>query len=385
VNDQKARVLVVDDEAAVREVTARILRKQDYEVETAADAAAALELLARQGFALALVDIRMPGDSGLELLDEVQRSFPAVAVVMTTAVSDVHTAVDCLRRGASDYLVKPVATEVLEIMVERALQKRQMRLELEGYREHLEKTVEEQTRRVRHLYLGTIQALALSLEAKDPYTRGHSERVATLAREVARRLGLGEGDLRLVEVAGRLHDIGKIGIEEALLHKPGPLTAKEFEEVKQHPSLGAHILKPIAADNRLSEAVLHHHENWDGSGYPLHLVGADIPLLARILRVCDLYEALASNRSYRSARTKEEARAMVEEESGRALDPGIAKVFFSLLEDGSFRDAGLWVPVGQLTDTARSHPGNREPLDPSADGLGTLSPWTGSGPPPPPR
>jgi putative two-component system response regulator len=345
VTDGKVRILVVDDEAPVREVTARILHKQGYEVQTAADAGAALELLAGQGFALALVDIRMPGDSGLELLDDVQRSFPAVAVVMTTAVSDVHTAVDCLRRGASDYLVKPVATEVLEVMVERALQRRQMRLELEGYREHLEKTVEEQTRRVRHLYLGTIQALALSLEAKDPYTRGHSERVAALARGVARRLGLGEGDLTLVEVAGRLHDIGKIGVEEALLRKPGPLTAEEFEEVKQHTSLGAQILRPIAADSRLSEAVLHHHENWDGTGYPLHLVGDDIPLLARILRVCDLYEALASNRSYRLARTREQVRAVMEEESGRALDPGIAKVFSSLLGDGSFEDADRRVPA----------------------------------------
>jgi putative nucleotidyltransferase with HDIG domain len=264
---------------------------------------------------------------------------------MTTAVADVHTAMDCLRRGASDYLVKPVATEVLEVMVERALEKRQMRLELERYREHLEKTVEEQTRRVRQLYMGTIQALALSLEAKDPYTRGHSERVAALAYESARRLGLMEGDLKLVELAGRLHDIGKIGVQESILHKHGPLTPEEFEEVKQHPSLGAQILKPIATDSRLGEAVLHHHENWDGTGYPFELTGDNIPLFARILRVCDLYEALTSHRCYRSARTKQEARAIMEQETGRALGPSVAKVFFSLLLDGSLEDRGLWVPA----------------------------------------
>jgi putative nucleotidyltransferase with HDIG domain len=216
---------------------------------------------------------------------------------------------------------------------------------LERSREDLERTVEEQTRHVGQLYLGTIQALALSLEAKDPYTRGHSERVAALACEVARRLGLTGADLRLVEVAGRLHDIGKIGVQESILRKPEALTPDEAIEVRQHPCLGAEILKPIAADSRLGEAVLHHHENWDGTGYPLELAGEEIPLLARILRVCDLYEALTSHRSYRSARTRQEARAMMEEESGRALDPGIARVFFSLLVDGSLEDAGLRVPV----------------------------------------
>jgi putative nucleotidyltransferase with HDIG domain len=344
-SEEDLRILVVEDDDAVREVVACILRKRGYEVEPAADASAALELLARRGFALALVDIRMPGDSGIQLLDEMQRFFPEVAVVMTTAVSDVHTAVDCLRRGASDYLVKPVATEVLEVMVERALEKRQTRLELERYREHLEKTVEEQTRRVHQLYLGTIQALALSLEAKDPYTRGHSERVAALAYELARRLGLMEGDLKLVELAGRLHDIGKIGVQESILHKPGPLTPEEFEEVKQHPALGAEILKPIAVDSRLGEAVLHHHENWDGTGYPRQLTGENIPLFARILRVCDLYQALTSHRSYRPVRTREEARAIMEQETGRTLCPNVAKVFFSLLLDGSLEDRGLWAPV----------------------------------------
>jgi putative nucleotidyltransferase with HDIG domain len=227
--------------------------------------------------------------------------------------------------------------------VERALEKRQMRLELERYRERLERTVEEQTRHARQLYIGTIQALALSLEAKDPYTRGHSERVAALAYELARRLGLMEADLKLVELAGRLHDIGKIGVQESILRKPGPLTPEEFEEVKQHPSLGAQILKPIAPDSRLSEAVLHHHENWNGTGYPQKLAGDDIPLLARILRVCDIYEALTSHRSYRAARTKEEATAIMEEESGATLDPNITRVFFSLLLDGSVEAASLRV------------------------------------------
>jgi putative nucleotidyltransferase with HDIG domain len=179
-----------------------------------------------------------------------------------------------------------------------------------------------------------VQSLAISLEAKDSYTQGHSEAVAELAVQLGRRLGLPASDLEVLELAGRLHDIGKIGVRESVLNKPGPLTPEEFEHVKEHAALGARILGPIAENGRLSSAVRHHHENWDGTGYPDGLKEADIPLFAQILRVCDIYEALTSDRPYRPARSRQEARDIMEEETGRTMAPDIGTVFFSLLASG---------------------------------------------------
>ena len=326
------RILVVDDEPAVREVTALTLRKRGYPTETADGSDPALELLSRTPFALALVDVRMPGKDGLWLLAQTQESYPDLSVIMVTAVADVATAVDCLRQGATDYLLKPVSADVLALTVERALRERRMRLELERYQERLEKTVAEQARRIRRLYMGSVRSLAISLEAKDQYTRGHSERVARLAYQLATVLTLSEVEVELLDLAGRLHDIGKIGVREAILNKPGPLSAEEFEHVKQHPSLGAQILEPIADDHRLIETVLHHHEKWDGSGYPHGLRGEEIPLLAQILKVADVYEALTSHRPYRPARTPTEARRIMEEEMGAGLPPEITRTFLNLLK-----------------------------------------------------
>jgi len=326
------RILVVDDEPAVREVTALLLRKRGYPTDTVSQAEAALDLLNRNPYALVLVDIRMPGKDGLWLLERIVAEHPNLSVIMVSAVADVQTAVDCLRRGATDYLLKPVSADVLTLTVERALRERRMKLELERYREELEETVAEQARRIRRLYIGSVHSLAISLEAKDPYTRGHSERVARLAYRLATALSLPETDARLVELASRLHDIGKIGVRESVLNKPGPLTPEEFEHVKQHPSLGAQILEPIAEDPRLIEAVLHHHEKWDGTGYPHGLQGDEIPLLAQILKVADVYEALTSNRPYRPARSPKEASRIMREEIGTGLPPEITQVFLGLLE-----------------------------------------------------
>ena len=334
-SEHTERILVVDDEPAVRDVTAQWLRRRGYNVTAAADASTALDLLAKQNLALALLDIRMPGKDGLWLLKQIWRYHPDVCVIMLTAVADVHTAVDCLRQGATDYLLKPVPGDVLTLTVERALRERRMKLELERYQKHLEEKVEEQARRIRQLYLGSVRSLAISLEAKDSYTRGHSERVAGFAARLAERLGLAKADVDLVQLAGLLHDIGKIGVREEVLNKPGRLTPEEFDHVKQHPALGAQILEPIAEDPRLITAVLHHHENWNGTGYPHGLAQEAIPLLAQILKVTDVYEALTSNRPYRPARSPAEAHRIMEEEMGTGLPPQVTTAFFALLEEPS--------------------------------------------------
>jgi len=332
-NEETERILVVDDEPAVGAVTAERLRRRGYNVTTATDAAAALDLLSKEGFTLALVDVRMPEKDGRWLLKEIHSQHPDIGVIMLTAVADVETAVDSLRQGATDYLLKPVPGDVLTLTVERALRERRMKLELELYRKHLEEKVQEQARRIRQLYLGSVRSLAISLEAKDPYTRGHSERVAGFAASLAERLSLPKAVVDLVELAGLLHDIGKIGVREEVLNKPGRLTPEEFEHVKQHPALGAQILEPIAEDPQLIKAVLHHHENWDGTGYPHGLAGDAIPLFAQILKVTDVYEALTSTRPYRPARSPEEAHRIMEEEMAPELPPEVTTAFFALLTE----------------------------------------------------
>ncbi len=338
-NEQRERILVVEDDTAVREIVALSLRERGYEVETATSASAALDVLGRSDFALALVDIHMPGGKdGVWLLEKVRAGHPDTSVVMVTAVADVGTAVDCLRRGATDYLLKPVPADVLDLTVKRALRERSMKLELERYRNHLEEKVEEQAGRIRQLYMGSVESLAMSLEAKDAYTRGHSERVAFFAAHLAQHLGLPKEDVEDVGLAGRLHDIGKIGVRESVLNKPGKLTDDEFDHVKQHPSLGAKILEPIVENGRITEAVRHHHENWDGTGYPDGLARDHIPLFAQVLRVCDIYEALTSDRSYRAAHPRTEARAIMGEETGRTMCPDMASAFLTLLASGALEE-----------------------------------------------
>jgi len=333
-NPGPERLLVVDDENVVREVMALALGERGYEVELADDAEAGLAALAERKFALALVDISMPEHDGLWLLERARATCPDTSVVMVTGVADVHMAVDCLRRGATDYLLKPVSADVLALTVERALTERRMKLELARYREHLEETVQEQARRIRRLYAGSMTSLAKTLEAKDLYTAGHSEQVAELAGRLARELELSSEEVELIALAGRLHDLGKIGVRESVLNKPGGLTPEEFAQVKEHPVLGVQILEPIAEDDRLVLGVRHHHENWDGTGYPDGLPRRHIPLFARILRVCDIFEALTSDRSYRAARSVQEARAIMAEERARTMDPDILRVFFDLLDAG---------------------------------------------------
>jgi putative nucleotidyltransferase with HDIG domain len=341
------RILVVDHEEVARDAMVSALRQWGYDVEGRANTSAALSALGRHDFALALVDTGTAGQQVPWLLEQMRRAYPNTCVVMATTVADMPAAVDCLRRGAANYLLKPVTDELLVSTVQRALEDRRTglalksyRKDLEGslerYRKHLEGKIEKQAQRIRALYIGSVRSLAISLEAKDAYTQGHSERVAEMAYRLAHHLRLGESEAEVVQLAGRLHDIGKIGARESVLNKPGPLTRPEFEHIKQHPALGAQILEPIAEDPRLIEAVLHHHEYWDGSGYPQGLAGERIPLYAQILKVSDVFEALTSRRSYRPAFSVKRAREIMEGETGRDLPPDIAKGFFSLLSRSAF-------------------------------------------------
>lgn len=324
------RLLLVDDEDTIRLVLGRHLRTRGFDVETASSAAEALGILETQRFALALFDVRMPGMSGLDLVPRAREIDPSMAIVMLTAVNDANTATDALTHGALDYLMKPLELSALEAAVERALHKQ----ELLRHQRFVERTIREEvaTRtaelereqtRLRELTVRVAETLINAMEAKDIYLRGHSQRVAELSASMAEALSLPADVVEQVRLAGRLHDVGKIGIREAVLNKPGALTPEEFAHVKDHVQIGMEILAPLSHLNEVLTFVHHHHEHWDGSGYPQGIRGEEISLGGRILAAADAFDALTSQRAYREPISAEDTVAYLKAHVGRLLDPAV--------------------------------------------------------------
>ena len=324
------RVLVVDDEDSIRVAIARYLRDQGHEVATEGSGGAALARLAVESFDLMLCDVRMPRPSGLEVLAEALQIDPDLGVLMLSAVDDATTAMKALSLGAIDYLVKPVELAGID----QALQRAALRRQLEMDRRNVERLIREEVvlrtreleceRRALHeLTLGVADALINAMEAKDMYLLGHAARVAELAASVAEGMGLDEDVVENVRLAGRLHDIGKIGVREAVLNKPGKLTAEEFAHIRQHVEIGMQILAPLKHLPLVLEYVRDHHEHYDGSGYPRGIRGQAISIGGRILAACDAFDALTSRRSFREAMEPRETIALMEEYVGRLLDPDV--------------------------------------------------------------
>ncbi|HXE56855.1 MAG TPA: HD domain-containing phosphohydrolase [Gemmatimonadales bacterium] len=327
--------LLVDDDPNDRFLVGRMLRKQGIEVVEAASGERAFDLLRhRGGIPLVISDMRMPGMSGLEFLERALREYPDTAVIMLTGLADTATAVRCLHAGAADYLLKPVMPDELRARVSRALEKRLLVLQNRFYQRHLERRVAEQARRIEELFLEAVQMLARALEAKDAYTRGHSVRVSRYAAEIATELGVRSNAVEEIRIGGELHDIGKIGVREAVLDKPGRLTLEEYHQITEHPMLGERMLMPLA---RRSPAVLRivrsHHERMDGRGFPDGLVGARIPFEARIVAVADAFDAMTSRRPYRPARPAAEALEELRRGAGSQFDPDVVAAFIARFED----------------------------------------------------
>lgn len=328
------RVLVLDDEEAVRVALARVLRERGYEVSTADNGVAALSLLQSDRFAVLLCDVRMPGMSGLEVVPQALRVDPDLAIIMLTAVNDATTATDALSHGAMDYLVKPIEVAELEVAVERAAHRRHLEMERRRVEEHIREEVAARTRELeqeknalRDLTLGVADALINAMEAKDVYLRGHSRRVADQAASIAEELGLDPDVVENVRLAGRLHDVGKIGVREELLNRPGPLTLEEFAHVKEHVRIGMEILAPLKHIPVTLQYVQDHHEHFDGAGYPRGIAGQEISIGGRILAACDAYDALTTGRAFRDAMTPAETIAYLEEKHvGQLLDPEVFAV-----------------------------------------------------------
>ena len=324
-----ANCLVVDDEPGVRRSLARMLQAQGFQCFEASTGLEALELLERIGETPLIVsDMRMPELDGIGFLEAVRRRYPDTSVIMLTGLSDTTTAVDCLHLGAADFLLKPISMNELQARVTRALEKRALVLQNRYYQENLERRVHEQSQRIQELFLQGVQMLARALEAKDAYTRGHSIRVSRYAVATARRMGFQGALLDGIRLGGELHDIGKIGTRESVLHKPGSLTAEEFRQISEHPLLGERMLSPLARESPdVLRIVRSHHERLDGRGFPDGLRGERIPVEARIVAVADAFDAMTTRRPYRESRPPEQAMAELRRVAGTQLDPEAVEAF----------------------------------------------------------
>jgi putative two-component system response regulator len=341
------RILVVDDELSVREILAEGLEAFGFETNMAADADEAMEMLENERFHLLLTDIDMPGRSGIDLMNGAKAKFPDLDVVMVTGVVDAKTAIRSIREGASDYLTKPFNLEEVQIVVDRTLEKRRLIVENRSYQEHLEDLVElrtgelvEKHREVERLYgdlqdsyESSLQALVTALDFRDNETQGHSYRVVEYAVMVATVMGMVEPELTWIRRGAILHDVGKIGIPDSILKKPGKLDPEEWKEMKRHPEMGFRMLQHIKVLEPALDIVMSHQERYDGTGYPRGLKGEDIPQGARIFAVVDTFDAMTSDRPYRKALTIDDARKEIEEWSDRQFDPDVAAAFLSIPAD----------------------------------------------------
>ncbi|MDQ6830364.1 MAG: response regulator [Gemmatimonadota bacterium] len=330
--------LVVDDEPRLRHALVRLMQGDGFRCLEADSGAVALDILSRESVALVLSDMMMPGMMGSELLRHIRAAYPDVAVVMITGVTEVDVAVQCLGLGAMDYLTKPFVLEEVRARVAQALEKRRLILENRGYHEDLERRVRKQAERLESLFIAGVEALAEALELKDPYTRGHSVRVSRYATATATAMGLDADTIGQIELGGHLHDIGKIGVREAVLNKEGRLTSEEYQHIMTHPLLGWKILRPLLGDAPVAlNVVRSHHERMDGAGVPDHLAGAEIPHEARIASVADAFDAMVSVRPYRRGLSTADAVAELRRFSGSQFDPDVVHTFVSLVEQGEIQ------------------------------------------------
>ncbi|MGH9749327.1 MAG: HD domain-containing phosphohydrolase [Candidatus Polarisedimenticolia bacterium] len=327
---ETARILIVDDDSTIRDLLSEGLAASGYDCETAPGGTEGLERVRSRPFELVVSDIDMPGLDGVRLLQEIKRIRPDIEIIMLTGVVDVETAIQSIRLGAHDYLTKPFNLAEVRITVERALEKRRLILENRAYQRDLEEKVRERTEQLVRSYQTTLEALATALDTRDSETLGHSLRVAAYTVTVAGRMGVGEPELTDIYRGALLHDVGKIGVPDAILRKPGKLTSEEWAEMRRHPELGYRILEGIDFLEAAREIVLSHQERYDGQGYPRGLRGKEIPLGARIFSVVDTVDAMTSDRPYRRAVTYERVREELRRHSGTQFDPDVVMVVLQI-------------------------------------------------------
>ncbi len=332
-----ARILIVDDEPHVRSMIGSTLERQGYEVQLASSGREGLDILDHHPFDLVLTDIVMQDGNGIALLDRIHEQQPQLPVVMVTAIHDISVAIDSMRRGAYDYLLKPFERDHLVNTVERALSHRQALQESHNYQQNLEQVVRARTEMLRqamenleHSYDVTLEALGDALDLKDSETEGHSKRVTAYTIALARAMGIPPAQIKVIARGAFLHDIGKMAIPDDILRKAGKLDPGEQDVMREHCARGYNMLRKIPFLAESAEIVFSHQEHFDGSGYPRGLRGAEIPVGARVFAVADTLDAITSDRPYRKANSFDAAREEILRCSGTQFDPSVVEVFLKV-------------------------------------------------------
>lgn len=335
----KPRLLIVDDEAEVRGVLHELL-SGPYECGQAASAEDAIAELRERDYQLVISDITMSGMSGLEMIPHVKVVSPDTVIVMISGMQTIESAINALRLGAFDYLMKPFDLRQAEAAVSRALDHHELVAAKRRYENHLEELVTQRTAELdealnslENAYRSTLRALTAALETRDAETHGHSERVVTFSLRLGREYGLNSHEMKSLEFGSLLHDIGKIGVPDAILRKPAKLTDEEWVRMREHPLHGQQILRGIKFLEGAARVVAQHHEKWDGTGYPLGLKAEEIDICARIFSVADAFDAITSDRVYRQGRSYQAAAEELNEWIGRQFDPMVVEAFHRVAQE----------------------------------------------------
>ncbi|MFZ2037001.1 MAG: HD domain-containing phosphohydrolase [Dehalococcoidales bacterium] len=324
--NREQRILLVDDEPMIRQLLRAKFSQQGYQCEEAGNAAEALDKMKICPFDLIMLDMKMPGKSGMELLPQLKTNYPNTAVIMATAVAETNLAIQCMRLGADDYITKPFNLDEVVLSIEKILEKLMLEQKIKEYQEHLRQKVEEQTVTIRALFLGAIEALVFALESKDKYTAGHSRRVTEIALAIGRTMNLSEKELEDLRWGSLLHDVGKIAVDHSIQNKPGKLSPSEYEHIMVHAHIGSGIVKHVVNEN-VAAIVEHHHDHYNGEGFHQEVCGEKIPLGARILTIADTFDAMTSDRPYRSSMPVETAMEEIKGCTGTQFDPIVTAAF----------------------------------------------------------
>lgn len=317
------RILIVDDESASRIALEALLRREKFDVHSATDGPTALAECTSFRPDLILLDVLMPGMSGFEVCKQIKATPETrlTPVVLITGLSATEDRIKGINTGADDFLSKPIDFNEL-------LARTRSLIRLKQYTDELENAE------------SVLFSLALSIEARDPYTGGHCDRLSEMSARLGQRLGIPDDDVKALRRAGIVHDVGKVAVPDSVLLKPGPLSPEEIELMRKHPAVGERICQPLRTFKLVLPIIRHHHERGDGSGYPDHLRGAEIPLTARILQLADVYDALTTDRPYRKADKSDVALAIMNEEAARGwLDRELLETFCVMIREGYPADA----------------------------------------------
>ncbi len=330
------QILVVDDEELICSIFAKRLKKEGYSCITANNGREALNHFYKDTLSLIISDIKMPQMDGIELLEKVKAVNPKMMVIIMTSYPEIDLAVEAMRIGAFDFIIKPVELDLVVLSVKKALERKRLEEEVDAYHHHLEKLVGERTAKLQEAYhtlkrahLDSVKVLVGAIDAKDPYARGHSDRVRKISMSIGTKLGFNEMRLETLEYGALLHDIGKIGIKDEVLLKKSSLNPKEYQNIQEHPLIGVKIVEGIDFFKDKITMIRHHHENFDGSGYPDGLAGEAIPVEARIIAIADTFDAMTSGRPLREGMTIMDVIVELEKDKGKKFDPHILEIFLN--------------------------------------------------------